>query len=187
MARKLKFSKDEILEAAYKILITEGTKGLTARNLAKKLGSSTISIYTNFQSMTNLKNELSRVAKNKLFDKTKIEYTDIKLLNIGIGICIFAQKEKDLFRSIFFREDLSKDFIDEIANDLKALLTESFKADTDNNYSNEAIDWMLKKGWWYVHGYASLICTGFYNPSYEEIKKELMDMGTIITHTGKNL
>lgn len=186
MARTLKFSREEIIEVAYKIMITEGTKSLTARNVAKKLGSSTISIYSNFNSMGDLRNELSRVAKNKLFDKTKLEYTDMKLLNIGIGICIFAKKEKELFRSIFFREDLSREFIDEIITDLKTLLTESFKADK-NNYSDEAIDWMLKKGWWYVHGYASLICAGFYNPSYEEIKMELMDMGSIIVRTGKEM
>lgn len=178
MARALNFTKDEILDVAYKILIEDGMKSITARNIAKKLGSSTISIYSNFGSMINLKNELSRLAKNKLLVITKVEYTDQRLLNIGIGICIFAKQEKALFRSIFLREDLSKEFIDEIITDLKNLIITSFRADElYKQLSDEEIEWMLKKGWWYVQGYASLICSGFYNPSYDDILQELRDMG----------
>ena len=183
MARSSNFSKEEILNVTYKILIEDGMKSITARNIAKELGSSTISIYSNFGSMVNLKNELSRMAKNKLMDIAKIEYTEQGLLNIGIGICIFAKKEKALFRSIFLREDLSKDFIDEIITDLKNLIIANFKADDKyKDLSDGAIEWMLKKGWWFVHGYASLICSGFYNPTYEEIEKELSDMGSVIVH-----
>ena len=183
MPRALNFSREEILQVAYNILIEEGMKSITARNIAKKLGSSTISIYSNFKSMSDLKNEMSRLAKNKLFDITKKEYTDQGLLNIGIGICIFAKQEKALFRSIFLREDLSKDFIDEIITDLKNLITASFRADERYNHlSDEVIEWMLKKGWWYVQGYASLICSGFYNPTYDDILKELRDMGSVIVH-----
>ena len=46
---------------------------------------------------------------------------------------------------------------------------------------------MLKKGWWYVQGYASLICSGFYNPTYDDILKELRDMGSVIVHAGLEL
>ena len=153
MPRTLNFSKDEILQVAYHILIEEGMKSITARNIAKKLGSSTISIYSNFKSMADLKNEMSRLAKNKLFDITKKEYTDQGLLNIGIGICIFAKQEKAHFISIFLREDLSKDFIDEIITDLKNLIIANFRADERYNHlSDEVIEWMLKKRWWYVHG-----------------------------------
>lgn len=188
MPRTLNFSKDEILQVAYHILIEEGMKNITARNIAKKLGSSTISIYSNFKSMADLKNEMSRLAKNKLFDITKKEYTDQGLLNIGIGICIFAKQEKALFRSIFLREDLSKDFIDEIITDLKNLIIANFRADERYNHlSDEVIEWMLKKGWWYVQGYASLICSGFYNPTYDDILKELRDMGSVIVYTGLEL
>lgn len=186
MPRNLNFTKDEILQVAYDILIEDGMKSITARNIAKKLGASTISIYSNFDSMSHLKNEMSRLAKNKLFDIiTKVEFTDLRLLNIGIGICIFAKQEKALFRSIFLREDLSKDFIDEIITDLKNLIIANFRADElYKHLSDEEMEWMLKKGWWYVQGYASLICSGFYTPSYADIEKELRDMGSVIVHAG---
>ena len=108
MARNLNFSKEEILNVTYKILIQDGMKSITARNIAKELGSSTISIYSNFGSMTNLKNELSRMAKNKLLDITKIEYTDQGLLNIGIGICIFAKRKSSLQIYFFKRRSFKR-------------------------------------------------------------------------------
>lgn len=188
MPRKSNFSKDEILSVAYKVLIEDGMKSITARNIAKNLGSSTIAIYSNFGSMINLKNELSRMAKNKLLDIAKVEYTNLKLLNIGIGICIFAKQEKALFRSIFLREDLSKEFIDEIITDLKNLIIENFRAHEEyKSLPDDSIEWMLKKGWWYVHGYASLICAGFYNPTYKVIEKELREMGALIVQEGARL
>ncbi|WP_163469674.1 TetR/AcrR family transcriptional regulator [Fusobacterium sp. IOR10] len=181
MARTLKFSKDKILNVAYNILITEGMKSVTARNIAAKLNSSTISIYSNFGSMTVLKNQLSKVAKNKLFDKVAINYTDLSLLNIGIGICLFAKEEKALFRAIFMRENLSKNFLDELVEELKGLVFKGFKEGSSYNFlEDETIEWMLKKGWWYVHGFACLICSGFYDPTYEMIEHELKENGNVI-------
>lgn len=181
MARTLKFSKDKILNVAYNILITEGIKSVTARNIAEKLNSSTISIYSNFGSMIVLKNQLSKVARNKLFDKVAINYTDLSLLNIGIGICLFAKEEKALFRAIFMRENLSKNFLDELVEELKKLVFKGFKEGTTYNFfEDETIEWMLKKGWWYVHGFACLICSGFYDPSYEMIERELKENGNVI-------
>lgn len=181
MARTLKFSKDKILSVAYNILITEGMKSVTARNIAKKLNSSTISIYSNFGSMIVLKNQLSKLARNKLFDKVAIDYTDLSLLNIGIGICLFAKEEQALFRAIFMRENLSKNFLDELVEDLKKLVFKGFKEGSNYNFlEDETIEWMLKKGWWYVHGFACLICSGFYDPSYEMIEHELKENGNVI-------
>lgn len=187
MPRTLKFSKEDILKIAFDILIEKGSKEITARNLAEKLGSSTISIYSNFSSMGELKNELSKLAKNKLFQKVLINYTDIGLLNIGIGICLFAKEEKALFRAIFMRENSSKEFQDELVNNLRSLVFDSFRNGSSYSFfEDETIEWMLKKGWWYVHGFACLICSGFYEPSYEMIEKELMENGSILLKEALN-
>lgn len=187
MARTLKFSKDTILNVAYNILIKKGIKNVTARNIAKELNSSTISIYSNFGSMKALKHHLSNLAKKKLFDKISINYTDLNLLNIGIGICLFAKEEKALFRSIFMQENLSKAFLDELVKDLRKLVFKGFKEGKNYNFlEDETIEWMLKKGWWYIHGFACLICSEFYDPSYEIIEKELKENGNVLLKEALN-
>lgn len=182
MARKPNFTREKILNCAYEILIEESLKEVTARNIAKKLGASTISIYSTFSSMGELKNELAKKAKNKLFEYTKTHYTDLSLLNIGMGVCLFAREEKALFRTIFLRESLPKDFIDEVLLDFRKLIHSSFRTvDKYSQFTDETVDWIIKKGWLYTQGFATLICTGFYsNPSTEEIQAELLEMGTII-------
>ncbi|MGL4307476.1 TetR/AcrR family transcriptional regulator [Cetobacterium sp. SF1] len=182
MARKPNFTREEILNCAYDILLEDSLKEVTARNVAKRLKASTISIYSTFSSMGDLKNELAKKAKNKLFEYTKTNYTDLELLNIGMGVCLFAKEEKALFRTIFLRETMPKEFIDEVLEDFKTLIYNSFKGtNLSQDFSDEIIHWIMKKGWLYTQGFATLICTGFYdNPTYDEIKNELVEMGTII-------
>lgn len=181
MGRKLKFTREEILNKAYEILVREGMKKISARTIANELGISTIGVYSNFKSMSDLKNELSLLAKNKLLDKVKINYTELGLLNIGIGICLFAKEEKALFRAIFMRENLSEEFLNEITRDLISLVYKGFKESDKYNILNDStINWMIRKGWWYTHGFACLICSGFYNPTYEMIESELREVGYLI-------
>ncbi|MGL4787742.1 MAG: TetR/AcrR family transcriptional regulator, partial [Cetobacterium sp.] len=79
MGRKPNFTREEILNSAFEILNNESLKDVTARNIAKKLGVSTIAIYSAFKSMDELKNELAKKAKTKLFEYTKRDYTDLSI------------------------------------------------------------------------------------------------------------
>ncbi|MGL4426046.1 MAG: TetR/AcrR family transcriptional regulator [Cetobacterium sp.] len=182
MGRKPGFSREQILECAYQILNKQSLKEVTARNVAKQLGASTIGIYSTFKSMDELKNELSKKAKTKLFEYTKRDYTDLPLLNIGIGICLFAKEEKDLFRTIFLRECLPREFTDEVMNDFKNLIYDGFNK--NEKYSElpvDIIEWVIKKGWYFSHGYATLICTGFYiDIEFETFKNEIIEMGDLL-------
>ncbi|MGL4628495.1 TetR/AcrR family transcriptional regulator [Cetobacterium sp.] len=182
MGRKPNFSRDEILESAYEILNNENLKEVTARNVAKKLGVSTIGIYSAFKSMDELKNELSKKAKTKLFEYTKRDYTDLSLLNIGIGICLFAKEEKALFRTIFLREGLPREFMDEVMDDFRNLIYNGFNNNKEyNQFPVDIVEWVIKKGWYFSHGYATLICTGFYPEiEFETFKTEVIEMGDLL-------
>ncbi len=186
MSRKPNFTKEEILNCAYNILIEKNLKEVTARNIAKNLNSSTISIYSAFDSMGELKNELTKKAENKLFEYTKIEYTELSILNIGMGICLFAKEEKALFRTIFLREGLPDKFVHDLLKNFKTLIFSSFQNRKEYSSLNQnTIEWIMKKGWIYTQGFATQICTGFYsNPTFKEIKTDLLEMGTIIFTEG---
>lgn len=182
MGRRPNFTREEILECAFEILNSESLKEVTARNIAKKLGVSTIAIYSTFKSMDELKNELAKKAKTKLFEYTKINYANLSILNIGIGICLFAKEEKALFRTIFLREGMPREFMDEIMNDFRNLIHNGFNNnEVYNQFPEDIIEWVIKKGWYFSHGYATLICTGFYiDIEFETFKKEVVDMGNIL-------
>ncbi|MDX8336467.1 MULTISPECIES: TetR/AcrR family transcriptional regulator [Cetobacterium] len=182
MGRKPNFTREEILNCAFEILNNQNLKEVTARNIAKKLGASTIAIYSTFKSMDELKNELSKKAKTKLFEYTKRDYTNLSILNIGIGICLFAKEEKALFRTIFLREGLPREFTDEVMDDFRNLIYSGFNSNEDyNQFPVDIIEWVIKKGWYFSHGYATLICTGFYTDiEFETFKKEIIEMGNVL-------
>ena len=102
MGRKLKFTKEEILNKAYEILVHDGMKKISARVIAKELGISTIGVYSNFSSMSELKNELSVLAKNKLFDKVKINYTELGLIKYWDRNLSFCKRGKRFIQSNFY-------------------------------------------------------------------------------------
>ncbi|MBV1758930.1 MAG: TetR/AcrR family transcriptional regulator [Dethiosulfatibacter sp.] len=54
MTPKTKFSKEEIIQAAFLIAKSEGFTGITARSVAKALGCSVAPIYVNFKNIDEL-------------------------------------------------------------------------------------------------------------------------------------
>lgn len=63
MPPKAKFTKEEIIEAALEITRSEGFQALTARALGTKLGSSSRPIFTLFQNMDEVQQEVVNAAK----------------------------------------------------------------------------------------------------------------------------
>lgn len=54
MSPKTRFSKDNVLEAAFEIAKENGFSAITARSVAKRLGSSVAPIYFNFETIESL-------------------------------------------------------------------------------------------------------------------------------------
>ena len=55
MAPKNKFTKEEMVEAALRVVRAKGIGGLTAKTLADELGTSTQPVFTAFKSMDGVK------------------------------------------------------------------------------------------------------------------------------------
>ena len=62
MAPKYKFTKEEMVEAALRVVRTKGIGGLTAKTMADELGTSTQPIFTSFGSMEGIKREVYAAA-----------------------------------------------------------------------------------------------------------------------------
>ena len=114
MPKKAVFSKKQIFDTAFALFESKGLEAITARNLGKALSSSPAPIYAHYSSITELKNELISVAKDRFLEYLKNPVTDKIYLNIGIGICTFAKENKQLFVSIFLREQSFSDLIENL-------------------------------------------------------------------------
>ncbi|MDN5303693.1 MAG: hypothetical protein PWP46_572 [Fusobacteriaceae bacterium] len=181
MAKKTVFTKEEILKKSYELLREKGIGYITARNIAKKLNSSPAPIYNSFKSIDELKYEILSMAKATFLEYVQKPYTDKIFLNIGMGIVLFAKNERQLFDSIFLKQEFYKDLI----NDFNKMIFEEFDQDERfKKLSEEKRRWLLHKCWVYAHGLATLVCTDFIsNVDMDYIRKNIYDTGMIFINS----
>lgn len=107
MPPKAKFTREEIIQAALHIVRCSGAQALSARTLSAELGSSASPIFTVFQNMEEVQQEVLKAAKavyqsHVREDMEKGVYPPYK--GIGMTYIRFAKEERELFRLLFMRD-----------------------------------------------------------------------------------
>ncbi len=97
MPPKLKFTKKELIDAALNLVRKNGWSALTTRSLADELGTSARPIYSHFNSMEDLEEEIAKKGVDLLYRCMIQERTGDSWHDHGIGYVIFAQDENRLF------------------------------------------------------------------------------------------
>ena len=100
MPPKFKFTREQIVEAGLNLVRQGGWEALSTRSLADELGSSSRPIYSFFQSMAELEEEIVIRAVTLLQAHMEVERTGDPWHDHGIGYALFAMEEKHLFRSV---------------------------------------------------------------------------------------
>lgn len=102
MPPRVKFTKEEIVDAALRVTREGGIGSLTARSLANELGASTRPMFTYFETMEDLRHEVHEAAKG--IYKGYIEAglaNRIPFLGVGQNTIRFAREEPYLFELLF--------------------------------------------------------------------------------------
>lgn len=102
MPPSVKFTKEEIVDAALRVTRESGIASLTARSLAAELGASTRPMFTYFDSMDALKREVHEAAK-QLY-RAYVERSlagPIPFLGVGQSYIRFAKDEPELYKLLF--------------------------------------------------------------------------------------
>ena len=187
MPPKAKFSKKEIIEAAVDIVKAEGSQALTARALGAKLGTSSSPIFTVFQNMDEVQQEVLKSA-NQLYenyletDMKSKKYPPYK--SSGMAYIRFAKEEKELFKLLFMR-DRSQEKLSENKEEIRQLI--NLIKQNLNISEDEAYLFHLEM-WIYVHGIATMAATSYLSWDIEFISKTLTDVYAGLKHrfTGGN-
>jgi AcrR family transcriptional regulator len=151
MGPKFKFTRDEIIAAAFKIVREKGFGMLTTRSLADELGSSAKPIYSFFTSMEELEIEVSKKGIDLLYQFMIRKRTGDPWQDHGIGYVMFAQEEKCLFRSLNDEKHIRyyKEYGEIIWNTLTASLFDypPFQGLTDEQvFQVQLYRWLLAHG-----------------------------------------
>lgn len=151
-------TREQVINAAFTLVRAKGLGALSARNVAKKLKTSTSPIYGYFRNMDQVKREMAAKAMQLLREYQTKRRTTEPFFDMGLGYIEFAGKEKKLFFEV-----LADKSILPCANDKKwgSEMIAIMKSDPSlTGLSDDLLLDLLLKMWIFVHGLASLINIG---------------------------
>jgi AcrR family transcriptional regulator len=173
MPPKIKFSEQDIIEAAFSVAREKGLENLSFRMVAKELKSSTMPVYSFLKSEKNLVKEVIKKAFEFLFEYQTTSRTGDAFMDMGIGYVLFAKNEKQLFRAINHESyiEIQKTYFEDNLSRLADIL-EAYPE--IKGTSKKDIKMFLQQGFIYSHGLATLVNNSFYKDMDEAQITELL-------------
>ena len=171
MPPKPKFTKEEIVAAALELVSEKGIEALTARELGVRLGSSARPIFTVFNSMEEVQEEV-RAAALKRFEsyaEKAMHYTPV-FKQVGMQMILFAMEEPKLYQLVYMSENAgATDFegITQQLGDVAQLCVDVIQR--DYGLSAEDAKTLFEHVWIYTFGIGALCATGMCRFSQDEI------------------
>lgn len=171
MPPKAKFSREEIIDAAINIVREDGFDALTSRALGTKLGSSARPIFTVFQNMEEVQQEVIITAKQKYREYiSKGLSQDLAFKGVGMEYILFSINESKLFQLLFMKEqsqipDLTG--VLPLIDDSYEQILRSIQSGYEIDKSSAEI--LYRHLWIYTHGIATLCATNMCRFTDEEV------------------
>ena len=175
MARKETITKRDIQEAAFDLVCEEGMKNLTARKLAQKIGCSTQPIFRVYENMDELTQETFHKAK-KYFGDFYAAFPKLETLPfVDLGLCYisFAQKEPNLFQSLFLTKDRYENTLYDLLNENSMTVVKEINKAKEIGIQDPGA--LFMKMWIFIHGSACMVITGDYDLNREQTKQLLFE------------
>ncbi len=160
MPPKVKFTKEEIVNAALDVARVKGVNAVTTRDIGAALGVSTRPIFTYFNSMDEVRAEMRRSAET-LYRRYIAEglTAEIPFLGVGMKYIAFAREEPALYRLLFLSPDESGQSGAMAAlKTAQALTRESLQR--IYRMDEATADHYFRDMWLVVHSLATLIVSG---------------------------
>ena len=174
MPPKAKISKQDIIDTALSLLREEGEDSINARRIASALGCSTQPIFSNFSSMEELEDCVTRAAYELYLGFLAREARSGKYpayKSFGMAYIRFAREERELFRHLFMCDRRGKEL--KSTSDFDESVEMIMSA---NSVSREKAQLMHLETWVSVHGIATILATSFLELDTELISAMLTDI-----------
>ncbi|MGG7078442.1 TetR/AcrR family transcriptional regulator [Clostridium sardiniense] len=143
MPPKNKFSKEQIIDAAFEIAREEGMDSITIRKVASKLKSSIAPIYVNFNEVDELKMAVISKVQEISTDMIVEQNTGDAFFDIGIASIKFAKNYSTIFKDLLLKES---SYLEVYNENIMPIIIEEMKNDQElKNFSEEELKMLLTK------------------------------------------
>ena len=175
MPPKIRYSKADLLHAAFKLTREKGIDAVNARAVGKELGCSTQPIFRAFKSMEDVKGQILRMAMDLygIYITRSGTVGARPYLYTGMAYLAFARDEPELFKLLFMSrrdpETAAGDLQDETIDFVIDLVMRR------TGLNREQAKRFHEHIWIYTHGLAAMIATRYVTISEEKMERLLMD------------
>lgn len=173
MPPKPKYTKEQIVEAAYALARSEGIDAVMAREVGKKLGTTASPIFTVFSGMSELKQEVYQLAKRRCiaYLSGAFDYRPA-FKAFGMRWVRFAIREPHLYSLLILRSAsdgpyLKNDIIDALSDRVTGSIRDAFGL--SETQARELLNQMVV----YVSGLAAIQSAGMGQFSEAQISRAL--------------
>ncbi|CEG25763.1 TetR/AcrR family transcriptional regulator [Bacillus sp. B-jedd] len=142
MPPKKKFTREQIVDAAFEIAKEEGLEGITIRKIAQEMGSSIAPIYVNFADVDEVKEAVLGKIHDISQEMLNTTYSEDTFLNIGIASLKFAREYSVLFKDLVLN---SKTLLDKVQPDPGSIFGRMQKSDRLKDFNQEELAEILFK------------------------------------------
>lgn len=178
MPAKMKYTKEQIIDAALNVVREKGATALSARALAKKLGTSPQPIFSYFDNMNEVQSEMLKAAKAKYagYVKKGLEQ-DLAFKGVGTQYILFAIQDPKLFQLLFMSEQPQKPAVANVLPVIDDNYNEILLS-VQNGYglSEDEAEHLYRHLWIYTHGIAVLCATNMCVFTVDEISKMMTEV-----------
>ena len=160
MAPKNKFTREEMTQAALRVVREKGIDGVSAKSLAAALGTSTQPVFTAFGSMDGVKAAVYDAAVRVYDDYAAAGLREkIPFFGVGMQYIRFAREERELYRLLFLTKKPGEtsraiSSMEHLQEKVRPSLMEIYRM------TAAEADLYFRDLWLVVHSLATLIVTG---------------------------
>ncbi|WP_025027856.1 TetR/AcrR family transcriptional regulator [Caldalkalibacillus mannanilyticus] len=165
MPPKNKFTKEQIIDAAFDIARHDGIDSITIRKVAEKMGSSIAPIYVNFTHLDELKKEVVKktfAVSHQLLAETN---TGDPFHDIGVVSLRFAKEYSVLFRDLVL---VKNQYVPDFQEDTDKLIELMRKDENLTGFSTEELQDLLFKMRVFQLGLSAMVANGLLSEEYTE-------------------
>lgn len=187
MPPSVKFTKEEIVNAALQVVREKGTAALTARQIAAVLGVSTRPIFTYFQNMQQMQEAVRQAARALYHSYIKKGLEQVHpFIGLGEQYIRFATQEPELYRLLFLplapgSENKAMEEMERTQNLVLGFLQQIYQLD------EAAAKRFFRDVWLVAHSLAALIVTNCCPYSPEEIRQILTSVSLSVCKACKEI
>lgn len=187
MPPSVKFTKEEIVNAALQVVREKGAAALTTRQIAAVLGVSTRPIFTYFQNMQQVQEAVRQAAQALYHSYIKKGLEQVHpFIGLGEQYIRFATQEPELYRLLFLplapgSENKAMEEMERTQNLVLDFLQQIYQLD------EAAAKRFFRDVWLVAHSLAALIVTNCCPYSLEEIRQILTSVSLSVCKACKEI